>query len=104
MRWYHYVAWFFGGVFFANAIPHLVHGISGMPFHSPFATPPGEGISTPMVNVLWAFFNLAVGYLLVCRVGDFNLRNSKHAIALGAGFLLMSMMCAHIFGRMRGLM
>jgi len=104
MRWYHYSAWFFGGVFLANSIPHLVHGISGVPFHSPFATPPGEGISTPMVNVLWAFFNLAVAYLLVFRVSAFNLRDTKHALALGAGFLLMAMICAHIFGRMQGLM
>ena len=104
MRWYHYIAYFFAGVFLANSIPHLVHGVSGVPFHSPFATPPGEGISTPMVNVLWAFFNLAVAYLLVFRVGAFNPRDTKHAVVLGAGFLLMSMMCAHIFGRMQGLM
>ena len=31
-RWYHYVAYFFGGVFLANTIPHLVNGISRNPF------------------------------------------------------------------------
>jgi hypothetical protein len=102
MRWYHYIAYFFGGMFLANTIPHLVHGVSGMPFHSPFATPPGEGISSPLVNVLWGLFNLAVGYLLVCRVGEFSLRNTKHVLVLGAGVLLMSVMLAHTFGRMHG--
>ena len=69
MRWYHYVAYFFGGLFLANALPHLGNGISGHAFQSPFASPPGEGLSSSTVNVLWGFFNLAVGYLLVCRVG-----------------------------------
>jgi hypothetical protein len=44
-RWYHYIAWFFGGAFLANTIPHLVSGISGSPFQSPFASPPGQGLS-----------------------------------------------------------
>ena len=43
-RWYRFVAWFFGGAFLANTIPHLVNGISGSPFQSPFASPPGEGL------------------------------------------------------------
>ena len=38
-RWYHYIAYFFGGAFLANTIPHLVSGISGSPFQSPFASP-----------------------------------------------------------------
>jgi hypothetical protein len=103
MRWYHYLAWFFAGAFLANSVPHLVHGISGMAFHSPFATPPGQGVSSPTVNVLWAFFNIAVGYVLVCRVGTFNLRNTKHVLALGAGILFMSVMLARTFGHMNGL-
>ena len=38
MRWYHYVAYFFGGAFLASALPHLGNGISGHPFQSPFAS------------------------------------------------------------------
>jgi hypothetical protein len=64
MRWYHFVAHFFGGVFLANALPHLCNGISGHAFQSPFASPPGVGLSSSVVNVLWGLFNLAVGYLL----------------------------------------
>jgi hypothetical protein len=55
-----------------------------------------------MVNVLWGFFNLAVGYLLVCRVGSFDLRKTPHVLALGAGILIMSLMLAHSFGRFHG--
>ena len=100
MRWYHYLAYFFGGAFLANTLPHLGNGISGHAFQSPFASPPGQGLSSSTVNVLWGLFNLAVGYLLVCRVGAFNLRNTKHVVVLGAGVLLMSVMLAHTFGRM----
>ena len=59
-RWYHFMAYFFGGAFLANTIPHLVNGISGSPFQSPFASPPGQGLSSSMVNVLWGMFNLVV--------------------------------------------
>ena len=87
MRWYHYVAFFFAGAFLANAIPHFVNGISGSAFQSPFATPPGQGLSSSMVNVLWGFFNLVVGYVLACKVGALNLRRTSHALAFGAGIL-----------------
>ena len=99
MRWYHYVAYFLGGVFLANSLPHFGNGISGHAFQSPFASPPGVGLSSSTVNVLWGFFNLAVGYLLVCRVGSFNPRKTPHVLALGAGFLAMSLMLAYAFGR-----
>jgi hypothetical protein len=68
MLWYQYVAAFFAGMFLANAVPHFVSGVSGDPFPSPFASPPGRGLSSPRVNVLWALINLVVGYVLF-RVG-----------------------------------
>lgn len=102
MRWYHYVAYFFGGAFLANTLPHLGNGISGHAFQSPFASPPGVGLSSAMVNVLWGCSNLAVGYLLVCRVGTFDLRNTRHALVLGAGILIMSLMLANAFGPLHG--
>ena len=55
-----------------------------------------------MVNVAWGFFNLAVAYLLVCRVGSFDLRKSQHVLVLGPGVLVMAMMLAHAFGRFHG--
>jgi hypothetical protein len=102
MRWYHYLAYFFAGAFLANTLPHLVNGVSGNPFQSPFATPAGVGLSSALVNVLWGFFNLAVAYLLVCRVGSFDLRNTRHVLVFGAGILAMSVMLARTFGPLHG--
>src|SRR5580704_3163494 len=102
MRWSHYVAYFFGGAFLTNAVPHFVNGVTGHPFQSPFASPPGEGLSSSTVNVLWGFLNLVVGYVLVCRVGDFDLRSSLDVAALGLGALLLALLVARHFGRFNG--
>ena len=100
--WLTLVSYFFGGAFLSNAIPHFVSGSMGHPFQSPFAKPPGEGLSSSTVNVLWGFANLAIAYLLIYRVGDFNLGSVADAAALGLGFLLMGLMGAHLFGRFHG--
>jgi hypothetical protein len=98
----HLASYFFGGVFLANATPHLVSGVTGRAFQSPFAKPPGQGLSSSTVNVLWGAFNTVVGYALLCRVGDFDLRTTSDAAALGIGALLMSLMHARAFGRFHG--
>jgi hypothetical protein len=64
MEWYNYLAAFFSGAFLANVVPHFVKGICGDKFPTPFAKPPGKGLSSPTVNVVWALFNMIVGYLL----------------------------------------
>jgi hypothetical protein len=64
MNWYNYVACFFAGAFLANFVPHFVHGISGDRFPTPFAHPPGKGLSSPTLNVAWAFLNLLAGGVL----------------------------------------
>jgi len=101
-HWYHFAAWFFGGAFLANTIPHLVNGISGSPFQTPFASPHGEGLSSSTVNVLWGMFNLMVGYVLVVQVGQFDLRQTTHVAVLGLGVFVMAMMLARRFGRLHG--
>jgi hypothetical protein len=102
MRWYHAVAYFFGGAFLANAVPHFVSGVTGHPFQSPFASPPGEGLSSSTVNVLWGFFNFAVGYVLVGRVGAFELRKTVHVATVALGILVMALMLARAFGKFYG--
>ena len=97
-----YIAYFFAGAFLTNAVPHFVCGVMGRPFQSPFAKPPGKGLSSSTVNVLWGFLNLVIGYLLVCRVGDFNLRATDQIVALGLGILLMGVMLARTFGKLHG--
>jgi len=102
MRWYYYLSYFFGGAFLVNAIPHFVSGVLGHPFQTPFASPPGEGLSSAVVNVVWGAFNLIVGYFLICRVGNFELRQTKHALIFGVGVFVMAIMLAHTFGKFYG--
>jgi hypothetical protein len=102
MDWIHDLSYFFGGAFLTNAVPHFVSGVTGRPFQSPFADPPGKGLSSSTVNVLWGFFNLAVGYLLLCRVGQFDLRSTEQVVALGLGILLFGVMTASHFGKFHG--
>ena len=102
MKWYHYVAYFFGGVFLVNAVPHFTNGVSGRSFPTPFASPPGVGQSPGWVNVLWGLFNLLIGYLLICRVGTFELRRTRDLLVVGIGALLMGVMLARAFGRVYG--
>ena len=89
MKWYHYIAAFFAGAFLANVVPHYIHGISGDPFPSPFANPPGKGLSSPLVNVIWACFNLLIGYILL-KVSRTTIKNNLSVIVLFLGILAMS--------------
>ena len=91
MEWYSYLACFFAGAFLANAVPHYVNGISGNKFPSPFSKPPGKGLSSPLTNVLWAFFNLAVGYLL-CYAGHVGRTQLITIILVACGAVVMSIM------------
>ena len=89
------------GALLVNGIPHLVHGLSGEPFQSPFAKPSGVGLSSPIVNVLWGFFNLfAAIALLLWRPLDTTSLIDLGATALGA--LLIGLFTAQHFGRVKG--
>jgi hypothetical protein len=74
----------------------------GRAFQSPFAKPPGQGLSSATVNVVWGFFNAVVGYLLVAFVGDFHPRTPGHILAFGLGALLLSIGTARHFGKLHG--
>jgi hypothetical protein len=102
MAWLHYLSFFLGGMFLANAVPHVVAGTMGRAFQTPFAKPPGEGLSSSTVNVYWGFFNLAVGYVLVCRIGDFDLHATADVVVAGLGALLLALALAQRFGRFHG--
>jgi hypothetical protein len=102
MVWHAYLSLFFGGAFLTNAVPHVVSGVMGKPFQSPFAKPPGQGYSSSTVNVLWGFFNIAIGYALTCRAGVFDLRNTADVAIFGAGALAIALFSARHFGRFNG--
>jgi hypothetical protein len=80
VRWDDYLLCFASGFFLANTVPHFVHGISGDRFPTPFARPPGKGLSSPTINVLWALANLILWW--VCfRAGGVSFGN-KPSVAL----------------------
>ena len=96
MKWYHYIACFFAGIFLINAVPHFVHGISGDSFPSPFANPPGKGLSSPMVNTLWGLGNLLIGYILF-RAGKISKENKLSLLVFFAGIVCISIMSSIAF-------
>jgi hypothetical protein len=102
MAWHRLASYFFGGIFLTNAIPHFVSGVMGQPFQSPFAKPPGKGLSSSSVNVLWGFFNTVAGYLLVVRVGNFDLRSISDVLPVAIGALLIGLQLARHFGQFHG--
>ncbi|WP_068086515.1 hypothetical protein [Novosphingobium rosa] len=102
MTMLHAIAWFFGGATLTNAMPHLISGLMGRAFQSPFASPPGEGLSSATVNVLWGFTNLAMAYGLLCHVGSFDLRQPLDALVCGLGGLALGLFTARHFGRFHG--
>jgi hypothetical protein len=91
MAWYLYIASFCAGIFLANAVPHFVQGVSGNKFPSPFSKPPGRGLSSPTVNVVWALFNVVVGYLLL-KVGQVNSDNTLSLVVFFVGVVAISIM------------
>jgi hypothetical protein len=95
-----YVADFFAGALLCNCLPHLVCGLQGAPFPTPFAKPRGVGDSSPLINFLWGAFNLLAGVLLL----------SWHPLAVGlspafavfvAGFLALGIQLSLHFGKVR---
>ena len=96
MKWYHYLAAFFSGAFLANTVPHFIHGVSGDSFPSPFSHPPGKGLSSPTVNVLWACLNLLIGYILL-RISKISVQNRFSMFVLFLGILAMSVQLSIVF-------
>lgn len=96
MAWYNYLAAFFAGAFLANVVPHFFHGISGDRFPTPFAHPPGRGLSSPTVNVVWAWVNLVVGYVLF-RAGNVQAQETATLIVFLAGIMFISTVLSFSF-------
>jgi hypothetical protein len=95
-----YVALFFAGAFLCNSLPHLVCGLAGMPFPSPFSKPRGIGDSPPVVNFWWGFANFLVGlYLLTRHPVSVGLSADFIVLLLGAA-VLGTQLSLH-FGKVR---
>ena len=98
MSWYHYVACFFAGLFLANVVPHFVMGVCGERFPTPFAKPPGRGLSSPLVNVLWSLLNVVIGYVLA-REGRLASGGDLALAACFLGVAVLSTTCSVNFAK-----
>jgi hypothetical protein len=98
VNWYNDLACFSAGLFLANVVPHFVHGIAGDRFPTPFARPPGKGLSSPTVNVVWALLNLLAGYLLF-RAGKVSSENNAALLIFFAGIAVISILSSVRFAQ-----
>jgi len=102
MNWLHPVSYFFRRPVSDNAVPHFVSGAMGKPFQTPFAKPPGKGLSSSTVNVLWGFANFVFAYLLLLHIGHFDPRSLLCIAPFAAGTLLISLQLSRHFGELHG--
>ncbi len=101
MPWHNVAVYFVGGMFLANFFPHFIAGMSGVRFYTPFATPPFRGLSSPVVNVLYALFNLAVAYALLVVIGSLELQRVSNVAVSAAGFGLAAVFIARSVTKLR---
>jgi len=94
-----FLAHFFTGAFLCNALPHLAAGLQGRAFPTPFARPRGVGLSTPLVNVLWGFFNLLAGLALLTGFPLVVAWTPEFAAACLGALMLGAYLAVH-FGRL----
>lgn len=96
----HYVVLIFTGMLLCNCIPHLVSGLLGAPFPTPFAKPRGVGDSSSLVNAVWGFVNFVVALVLLAR-HPLALALDADLVATLAGALVMAVFLARHFGKVR---
>ena len=95
-----YVASFFAGVFLCNSVPHLVCGLIGEPFPTPFAKPHGVGNSPSLVNFLWGLANAVIGAALLAWF-PLSLAFSISSLVFLAGVLATGAYLSVHFGKVR---
>jgi deazaflavin-dependent oxidoreductase (nitroreductase family) len=83
-----------GAALLVNAVPHGVSAVQGKPFPSPFADPPGAGMSAPPVNVAWSALNAVAGGLLLRR----GIRTPAEWVAASVAAVAMAFILAFHFG------
>jgi hypothetical protein len=101
MPWYAYLAHFFAGAFLANSVPHFVQGLCGNKFQTPFASPPGIGESSALVNVVWGWFNFVVGAGLLRYFWPPLPPPIGSCIATALGMIVIAVWLAKHFGKVR---
>lgn len=86
---------FLAGMFLFNAIPHLVKGIAGDTHMTPF-----KRVSSPILNIFWAFCNLVLGVLILGfdASGALNRPAGQNFWVFLLGGFLLSLTAAKLFG------
>jgi len=89
---------FLAGAFLCNSVPHLVAGLQGRKFPTPFAIPATIGYSSALTNMFWGVFNAVVGLLLVSAAPvAIGMNASCISVLLGAA--VVGIFIAKHFGR-----
>ena len=101
MPWYYYVAYFFAGAFLANGVPHFVQGICGNPFQTPFASPPGVGELSALVNVVWGWSNFVIAGALLWAAFPPLPPPIGGCVAGALGALAIGLLTSRHFGKVR---
>ncbi|HEY0297312.1 MAG TPA: hypothetical protein VGC69_18440 [Bordetella sp.] len=96
----HPISLFITGMLFCNSVPHLVCGLQGQRFPTPFAKPRGIGLSSPLVNFVWGFANLLVALALYAR-HPAALDANADTLAMLAGVAVLGVFSAVHFGKVR---
>ncbi|MCL6220349.1 hypothetical protein [Zunongwangia pacifica] len=97
-KWHHYIWAFLAGICLINTLPHFINGIIGNNFPSAFADPPGEGLSSPEYNILWAMINFILGYLFLHLGKVTKSQNKFLKIIFITGCWVMAFFLAYYFG------
>lgn len=95
-----FVANFFTGAFLCNCIPHLVCGLKGEPFPTPFAKPRGVGNSSPLLNFFWGFFNAIAGAALLAS-NPVQINLDPAFLVFLSGAIVMGVYLSLHFGKVR---
>lgn len=86
---------FASGMFLFNGIPHLIKGIAGEKHMTPF-----KRVSSPVLNILWAFVNLVGGVWILGfdSTGALNRPTGMNFWAFLLGGFFLSLTAAKLFG------
>ena len=97
IKWFHFLFAVLAGMFLSNTLPHFINGISGNAFPTPFANPPGIGLSSPTINMLWASINFILGTVFFLT-GKVIKGNRWIQIIFLVSFFIVAFLLASYFG------
>ena len=95
-----YLLLFVAGALLCNGIPHVVAGLQGATFPTPFGSPRGVGHSSALTNLLWGAANLLVGARMLA-VHPVAVDGSSAFLALVAGAMAVGCFLSIHFSRVR---